>query len=139
MSRWARVEVQPLAGAANIARGEGLPAREAAEDDRGLSVRSITDEVKDAVQESGVRDGIVCVYSPHTTCCVRVNEFEDGFLDDFTALLKSLVPSDKYYARRLGAPHREHLRGGHDRRQRPLALHVDASRLRRRGDPGARR
>ena len=64
----------------------------------GLSVRDITDEVTAAVKESGVRDGIVCVYSPHTTCCVRVNEFEDGFLQDFTALLKSLVPRDKYYA-----------------------------------------
>ena len=42
------------------------------------SVRDIIDEVQDAVKESGVRDGIVCVYSPHTTCCVRVNEFEDG-------------------------------------------------------------
>ena len=64
----------------------------------GLSVRDITDEVSAAVKESGVRDGIVCVYSPHTTCCVRVNEFEDGFLEDFTALLKTLVPRDKYYA-----------------------------------------
>ena len=61
-------------------------------------MRDITDEVTAAVKESGVRDGIVCVYSPHTTCCVRVNEFEDGFLEDFTALLKSLVPRDKYYA-----------------------------------------
>jgi secondary thiamine-phosphate synthase enzyme len=64
----------------------------------GLSVRDITDDVTESIRESGVRDGIVCVYSPHTTCCVRVNEFEDGFLQDFTALLKSLVPSDKYYA-----------------------------------------
>ena len=61
-------------------------------------MRDITDEVSAAVKESGVRDGIVCVYSPHTTCCVRVNEFEDGFLEDFTALLKTLVPRDKYYA-----------------------------------------
>ena len=61
-------------------------------------MRDITDEVAAAVKESGVRDGIVCVYSPHTTCCVRVNEFEDGFLEDFTTLLKTLVPRDKYYA-----------------------------------------
>ena len=64
----------------------------------GLSVRDITDEVSEAVKESGVRDGIVCVYSPHTTCCVRVNEFESGFLEDFADLLKRLVPSDNYYA-----------------------------------------
>ena len=64
----------------------------------GLEIRDITDEVREAVAQSGVSDGIACVYSPHTTCCVRVNEFEDGFLQDFTALLKRLVPSDKYYA-----------------------------------------
>jgi secondary thiamine-phosphate synthase enzyme len=64
----------------------------------GLSVRDITDEVAEAVRESGVRDGIVCVYSPHTTCCVRVNEFEDGFLEDFATLLRRLVPSETYYA-----------------------------------------
>jgi secondary thiamine-phosphate synthase enzyme len=64
----------------------------------GLSVRDITDEVAEAVRESGVRDGIVCVYSPHTTCCVRVNEFENGFLEDFARLLRRLVPSETYYA-----------------------------------------
>jgi secondary thiamine-phosphate synthase enzyme len=64
----------------------------------GLSVQDITDDVAEAVRESGVRDGIVCVYSPHTTCCVRVNEFEDGFLEDFATLLRRLVPSETYYA-----------------------------------------
>jgi secondary thiamine-phosphate synthase enzyme len=64
----------------------------------GLSVRDITNEVAEAVRESGVRNGIVCVYSPHTTCCVRVNEFENGFLADFATLLRRLVPSEGYYA-----------------------------------------
>ena len=64
----------------------------------GLSVLDITDEVAEAVRESGVQNGIVCVYSPHTTCCVRVNEFENGFLEDFAKLLRRLVPSDGYYA-----------------------------------------
>jgi secondary thiamine-phosphate synthase enzyme len=64
----------------------------------GLSVRDITDEVNEAVAESGIKAGIACVYSPHTTCCVRVNEFEQGFMDDFAALLKRLVPQESYYA-----------------------------------------
>ena len=42
----------------------------------GLTVTDITDEVRAAVEASGVKDGICCVYSPHTTCSVRVNEFE---------------------------------------------------------------
>jgi len=44
-----------------------------------------------------VSDGIACVYSPHTTCCVRVNEFETGFLEDFVRMLRRIVPSEKYY------------------------------------------
>jgi secondary thiamine-phosphate synthase enzyme len=64
----------------------------------GMAVRDITDEVAGAVEESGVRDGIACVYSPHTTCCIRINEFEAGFLEDFAQLLRRLVPRESYYA-----------------------------------------
>jgi secondary thiamine-phosphate synthase enzyme len=64
----------------------------------GLSIRDITEEVQEAVHESGVQEGIACVYSPHTTCSVRVNEFEQGFLNDFSALLLRLVPRETYYA-----------------------------------------
>src|SRR5205809_2508690 len=45
-----------------------------------LAVRDITAEVTQVVKESEVQDGIACIYSPHTTCIVRVNEFEQGFL-----------------------------------------------------------
>ena len=64
----------------------------------GLSVKDITEEVQEAVTASGIRNGICSVYSPHTTCSVRVNEFETGFLEDFALLLKRLVPTDNYYA-----------------------------------------
>jgi secondary thiamine-phosphate synthase enzyme len=64
----------------------------------GLSVTDITEEVQEAVRESGVQEGIACIYSPHTTCCVRVNELESGFLEDFAQLLKRLVPAEGYYA-----------------------------------------
>ena len=64
----------------------------------GLTVSDITEEVQEAVSESGVRDGVCCVYSPHTTCSVRVNEYERGFLEDFSVLLRRLVPTEHYYA-----------------------------------------
>ena len=64
----------------------------------GLQVRDITEEVVAAVSESGVRDGIACVYSPHTTCCIRVNEFDPDLLEQFTTLLSRMVPRDTYYA-----------------------------------------
>ncbi|MBA3329628.1 MAG: YjbQ family protein [Actinobacteria bacterium] len=64
----------------------------------GLQITDITDDVAETVRESGIMHGIACVYSPHTTCSVRVNEFESGFLEDFAAMLKRLVPSGDYYA-----------------------------------------
>ena len=64
----------------------------------GLTVTDITDDVRDAVRESGIQAGICCIYSPHTTCSVRINEWERGFLEDFAVLLKRLVPTEHYYA-----------------------------------------
>jgi secondary thiamine-phosphate synthase enzyme len=64
----------------------------------GLSVTDITEDVGAAVRESGIQDGICCVYSPHTTCSVRINEWERGFLEDFAMMLKRLVPTEHYYA-----------------------------------------
>jgi len=64
----------------------------------GLTVTDITDDVRDAVRESGIQAGICCVYSPHTTCSVRNNEWERGFLEDFAVMLKRLVPTEHYYA-----------------------------------------
>jgi len=54
----------------------------------GLSVRDITRKWSRCPRERRV-DGIACVYSPHTTCCVRVNEFESGFLEDFANMLNA--------------------------------------------------
>ena len=64
----------------------------------GLTVTDITEDVREAVRQSEISDGICAIYSPHTTCAVRVNEFEHGFLEDFAVLLKRLVPSEHYYA-----------------------------------------
>ena len=68
----------------------------------GLSVRDITHEVAEAVRESGVRDGIVCVYSPHTTCCVRVNEFEPTRDNDMQRLETLRAEAVDYLVRNFG-------------------------------------
>src|SRR3954447_22310056 len=65
----------------------------------GLHVTDITDDVAEIVRESGVTDGICCVYSPHTTCRVRVNEYQRGMFEDFSTLLPRRLPPATYYAR----------------------------------------
>src|SRR5439155_62181 len=52
----------------------------------------VTDDVREIVSRSEVRNGMALVYSPHTTCAVVINERESGFLTDFNQLMESLVP-----------------------------------------------
>lgn len=42
--------------------------------DRACSFHDVTDKVKQVVTDSGIRDGIVVVYSHHTTCSVITQE-----------------------------------------------------------------
>jgi secondary thiamine-phosphate synthase enzyme len=64
-----------------------------------FNVTDITDGVNAAVRGSGIRSGIACVYSPDTTCCVRVNEFETGLVDDFAAMLRRLSSETSHTGR----------------------------------------
>jgi len=64
----------------------------------GLTLTDITDDVIDVVEESGVHDGLACVFTPHTTCAIRINEWESGMVQDFGEIARTLVPPDRYYA-----------------------------------------
>jgi len=57
----------------------------------------VTDEVAAFVKESGATDGLVHVYSPHTTVAVKINEAEEGFQLDFKDIMSELVPKKRYY------------------------------------------
>jgi secondary thiamine-phosphate synthase enzyme len=57
----------------------------------------ITEDVRDLVARSRIRNGMALVYSPHTTCSVLINEREAGFIDDFNTLMDGLVPAAAEY------------------------------------------
>jgi secondary thiamine-phosphate synthase enzyme len=53
----------------------------------------ITRQIQYVVHESGVRDGIVHLYCPHTTCGLTIQENADpGVQHDMLMLLQRLVP-----------------------------------------------
>ena len=52
----------------------------------------ITDEVQDAVAESGVREGLVLVSAMHITAGVWVNDDEPGILEDTLEWLDKIAP-----------------------------------------------
>ena len=57
--------------------------------------RDLTREVQRIVDESGVQDGVVFVYCPHTTCGLTIQENADpGVQHDMLLLLNRLVPRD---------------------------------------------
>jgi secondary thiamine-phosphate synthase enzyme len=63
------------------------PAREALVD--------ITDPVRTVVRSMGVRDGVLNLWSLHTTCALTVNEgFDPDVVGDIVAFMRRLVPRD---------------------------------------------
>ena len=62
-----------------------------------LEFRDITDEVKKFVEESGIMDGQILVYSTHTTVAICINEKESGIVKDFKKLMGTMIPKEDYY------------------------------------------
>ena len=58
----------------------------------------LTDELERAIKDSGVTEGAVVAFCPHTTCALLINEWEDGALRDFRERVLRLIPQDAYYA-----------------------------------------
>ncbi len=81
----------------------------------------VTDRAKDAVARSGVTNGIVAVYSPHTTCSVMIQEDSvdrlwDGtehLLQDLLDRLEPVIPTCRHEGQYLhpGPKHIEHAVG----------------------------
>lgn len=61
---------------------------------------NITDQVKEAIAKSGIKDGICAVISPHTTCAVYFQEFvhdilpdgDESLQEDLNNVLQKIVP-----------------------------------------------
>lgn len=63
-----------------------------------LDALDITPEVDELVRTSGVTDGSVLVFSPHTTCCVLIAPADQTTVRKIERMIGSLAPADDYYA-----------------------------------------
>ncbi|MFH0969232.1 MAG: secondary thiamine-phosphate synthase enzyme YjbQ [Patescibacteria group bacterium] len=61
----------------------------------------LTDNVQEIIDNSGIREGQVVVYSPHTTMGIMVNHNEPMLLQDFLKIFHRLVPVDSQYSHDL--------------------------------------
>ena len=55
---------------------------------------NITPEVRDALRESGVREGLVLVNAMHITASVFINDDEPGLHQDYEVWLEKLAPHE---------------------------------------------
>ena len=64
---------------------------------------NITDQVRDVVTASGIKEGSVLVFYKHTTGAIMIIEHEVGILVDLQDVLEGIVP--------LAYEYKHHLRG----------------------------
>jgi secondary thiamine-phosphate synthase enzyme len=62
-----------------------------------LDALDVTEEVTDLVRSSGISNGSVLVFSPHTTCCVLVANGDRRMVGALERAMQVLEPHDGYY------------------------------------------
>lgn len=67
----------------------------------------VTDKVQEVIDRSGIREGQVLVYVPHTTMGVAINHNESMLLQDFMRMLYKIAPIDAQYSHDLFELRRE--------------------------------
>jgi secondary thiamine-phosphate synthase enzyme len=71
--------------------------------DSKTDLKDITSRVSDAVRDSDCREGICCVYVPHTTAAVTINESADpSVAKDIRDELNKVIPFQDNYSHAEG-------------------------------------
>jgi secondary thiamine-phosphate synthase enzyme len=63
-----------------------------------FDVIDLTDEVSEVVHSSGVGDGTVLIFSPHTTCSVLIGSPGPALISSLERAMDEIAPADAYYA-----------------------------------------
>ncbi|MGH2727041.1 MAG: secondary thiamine-phosphate synthase enzyme YjbQ [Actinomycetota bacterium] len=71
-------------------------------------VCDLTDEVVDAVEKSGVRNGIVTVFVPGSTAGITAIEYERGMIRDLQEFLERTAPTGAPYHHNHGGDSNGH-------------------------------
>ncbi len=63
---------------------------------------NITEQAAEALQKSGIQEGMMLVSAMHITAGVWVNDAEDGLLGDIDEWLERLAPAGNYHHHHTG-------------------------------------
>jgi secondary thiamine-phosphate synthase enzyme len=61
------------------------------------TIVDLTDQMKLAVDQSGIHSGTITAFIPGSTGGITTIEYEPGLLQDIPELLEKIVPSDRTY------------------------------------------
>jgi len=64
------------------------------ETDERVELVDLTPRITDYVRQCGIREGVVNIWSMHTTCAVFINEFQSALLADIKVVLEKMVGRD---------------------------------------------
>jgi secondary thiamine-phosphate synthase enzyme len=79
-------------------RGEMHKGTLAVSSSRKLEFLDITDQLRKAVAQSGIQEGICVVFTPHTTSGLTINEGADPDVRvDLISALQEMVPRERHY------------------------------------------
>jgi secondary thiamine-phosphate synthase enzyme len=90
------VRVRPVEDVAS-ARAGGLTIHGetfAVQTDERIELVDLTDRIMDCVRRFNIREGLVNLWSMHTTCAVFINEFQTALLSDIRRFLEQMVARD---------------------------------------------
>lgn len=62
-----------------------------------IELVDITSEISRLVSQSGIKEGLVTIYSPHTTTAVVINENESRLIRDIEGVIRDLILWEKEY------------------------------------------
>jgi secondary thiamine-phosphate synthase enzyme len=62
-----------------------------------IELVDLTDQVMKYVRRFEIREGMLALWSMHTTCALFINESQKALLDDIKRFLEDVVVRDRYY------------------------------------------
>ncbi len=72
----------------------------------------ITSNVHDIVNESGIEEGLVFIFTPHSTAGILITENEEGLKKDWVSYFKKMVSGNDFYHDRIDNNADSHILSG---------------------------
>lgn len=69
-----------------------------------MAFLQITQQIRELIERSGIREGLCLINAMHITSSVFVNNDENGLMEDFGDFLEKLAPEDYPYRHNQGNP-----------------------------------